>query len=78
MIRFIDLKDQIHEGFCEFAFYDTTVDEFLKFDDTQTFCSLEEFKVLCTDTELRDRCIKLIPEEYKLFTIESLGDDLQI
>lgn len=44
MIRYIDLSDQIVEGFREFAWYDTVKERFLDLDGTQTWNNWKEFQ----------------------------------
>lgn len=43
MIRFIDLGDQILEGHREFAFFDTIVDLFERFNGEETWYTWEDF-----------------------------------
>jgi hypothetical protein len=44
VIRYVDLGDQIVEGFREFAWYDTVKEEFLNLDGTQTWNNWREFQ----------------------------------
>ena len=66
MIRFIDLRDQIIEGIDEFAWFDTVVDEFLNFADTQTWESWEDFVEdynYAPTTYEFDRFVHLFPKD---------------
>ena len=74
MIRFIDLRGQIYfdddykNSPC-FAFFDTIVDRFMTFGDTQTWYGWEEFrKSYNFYAHMRDLGIKrykhLIPKDY--------------
>lgn len=67
MIRFLNLKDQITEGVCSFAFYDTVMDEIMDFDDMEVFDTLEEFEqwYSVANTSIPfDRFTSLIPKNY--------------
>jgi len=44
MIRYIDIKDQVCEGYPEFAWWDTVIDRFLIFNDSQTWETWEDFE----------------------------------
>ena len=72
MIRFLDLKGQIHLGgeTTEFAFYDTVSDTILSFYGEQVFSSLSGFTYHfekdgpTTKTRRIERFLGLIPEGY--------------
>lgn len=44
MIRFIDLGDQILEGSRQFAWWNTVVDQFMKYDYQHSWDTWEEFE----------------------------------
>ena len=44
MIRFIDLRDQILEGYPKFAWYNTVTDRFFSFKFSQTWATWGEFE----------------------------------
>ena len=85
MIRFIDLRGQItQDNTPTFAFYDTTVDEFLKFDSSFDFDSVDEFidyfKSDKTNTRDLSRFLNLIPKNFfsesSVDRIKGLADEL--
>jgi hypothetical protein len=65
VIRFIYIGDQILEGEQQFAFYDTVVDDFVKFGGEVVFDSRDDFHgaldPLGRDAPLAGRCVALIP-----------------
>lgn len=64
MIRYIYIGDQIIEGGTDFAFFNTVLDCFVEFGiAVYIFANRNEFvNAYYIDAELRDRCLKLIPE----------------
>jgi len=71
MIRFLDLKDQILEGSCDFAFYDTVTDTICSFgeEQEQVFSSVGEFQYAYGKeqegtTRPLSRFISLIPNDF--------------
>lgn len=64
MIRFIDLQDQINpDENHRFAFYNTTTDEFEKFNHENTWESVEDFKLDYKGSPLQlERYLNLIPD----------------
>ena len=63
MIRFIDLKGQIHfDDDPQFAWFNTVTDEFMEFDYQQTFDTWEEF----------EECYRRSPSGYPLERFKKL------
>lgn len=63
MIRFIDLGDQITDGYNEFSFYDTTIEKFREFQGVQIWGSVEDFTKDYEGDEL-ERYLRLIPNDW--------------
>lgn len=63
MIKFIDLRGQIYEEICQFAFYDTIPDMFLTFDGSkQVFESWTEVEEYVEAESTLSRLKNLCPE----------------
>ena len=77
MIRFVDLGDQLENGYPEFAFFDTVTDKFSDFGGVQTFKDNRAFCEIVLDPnscfihvspDFNEnhvvRCMALIPDKF--------------